>query len=141
MAKILFIENIEALQENVSELLAFNNHSIIPAFTGKEGLKLAREVFPDIILSEVKLPDINGYQVLKQIKQKPETAGIPFVFLSAQTESREIKKALNSGVIAYVRKPFNEEDLQNVINYCIEGTAPVSVNNSCLTLHSQNGLE
>lgn len=119
MKKILIIEDNPEIRENTTELLELEGFSVISAQDGKEGLRYAREQFPDIILCDIMMPEVNGYEVIKQLKSNEATACIPFIYVTASGEKSEIKLAMDMGAEGYVRKPFEVKELMMAINKCL----------------------
>jgi CheY-like chemotaxis protein/CRP-like cAMP-binding protein len=115
MKTILLIEDDRALRENTEELLELSGYSVITAPNGKIGIQLAKEKRPDIIVCDIMMPEVDGYGVLKDLSSNENTKHIPFIFLSAKTEHKEIRKGMDLGADDYLTKPFEEEDLINAI--------------------------
>ncbi len=115
MKTILLIEDDRALRENTEELLELSGYSMITAPNGKIGIQMAKEKLPDIIVCDIMMPEVDGYGVLKELSSNDETKHIPFIFLSAKTEHKEIRKGMDLGADDYLTKPFEEEDLINAI--------------------------
>ena len=130
MATILLIEHFEDLHQNIAEMLILADHDVISAYSGQEGLKLAREQLPDVILGKSILPDIDGCDLLELFKYTLPIANIPFIMLSVKTESDEIRKGLKRGALAYVKKPFSEESLLDAVNFGLNGNIPNQCSNS-----------
>jgi CheY-like chemotaxis protein len=116
MHKILLIEDNEAIRENTSELLELEGYSVLSARNGKEGLQMANELKPDLIFCDIMMPEANGYEVFKELKQNPDTAGIPFIFLTASVEKREVETGLGMGADGYIRKPFEPQELFDAVS-------------------------
>ncbi|WP_047414632.1 response regulator [Cellulophaga sp. Hel_I_12] len=115
MKKILLIEDDRALRENTKELLELSDYAIITAPNGKVGIKLAKEELPDIIICDIMMPEVDGYGVIENLSADKKTKHIPFIFLSAKTEHKEIRKGMDMGADDYLTKPFEEEDLISAI--------------------------
>ena len=115
MKKVLFIEDDAVLRENTAELLELLDYEVITAGNGKIGVDLAKKKFPDIIVCDIMMPEMDGYEVLRQLSEKPSTQNIPFIFLSAKTEHKDIRKGMNLGADDYLTKPFEEEELIGAI--------------------------
>jgi DNA-binding response OmpR family regulator len=116
MKKILLIEDDQALRENTAELLELSGFEVITAKNGKLGLDLAQKSLPQIIVCDIMMPELNGYEVLKALGEHEETKSIPFIFLSAKTDHTEVRTGMNLGADDYLTKPFEEEDLLAAIN-------------------------
>lgn len=115
MKTILLIEDDRALRENTEELLELSGYSVITAPNGKVGIKVAKEHLPDIIICDIMMPMIDGYGVLAALSADETTKHIPFIFLSAKTEHKEIRKGMDLGADDYLTKPFEEEDLLSAV--------------------------
>jgi CRP-like cAMP-binding protein/CheY-like chemotaxis protein len=115
-AKILVIEDNFEVRENLEELLGLYGYQVLTAAEGKEGIKLALEHIPDLILCDIMMPGLDGYGVLQILTQQPETSMIPFVYLSAKTESTDVRKGMNLGADDYITKPFEESVLLQAID-------------------------
>ncbi|MGY5851022.1 response regulator [Salegentibacter sp. F14] len=116
MKKILIIEDDKILRENTRELLEIENYRVFTAENGKEGLKAAKEYKPDLIISDILMPVMDGYELLKRLYQDKETRDIPFIFLSAKSEVEDIRFGMNMGADDYLTKPFHERDLLMAIS-------------------------
>lgn len=115
MKKILIIEDDTALRENTAELLEFSNYTVITAPNGKIGIDKAKQHIPDVIICDIMMPEVDGYGVLEAVASDETTNKIPFIFLSAKTEHKEIRKGMDLGADDYLTKPFEEEELLNAI--------------------------
>jgi CheY-like chemotaxis protein len=119
MARILVIEDNADIRENTAELLELKGHSVISAESGHCGLEEVRNSSPDLILCDIQMPEMNGYEVLRQIQADTLTAKIPFVFLTANAEKREMMAAMELGIAGYIRKPFEPHELYAIIQKCL----------------------
>lgn len=115
MKKILLIEDNVDVRENTSEILDLAGYSVLTAPNGKIGVELAQKEKPDLIICDIMMPELDGYGVLHILSKKPETASIPFIFLTAKTEKTDIRKGMNLGADDYLTKPFDDTDLMNAI--------------------------
>lgn len=115
MKKILLIEDNLEVRENTSEILALANYNVVTAENGKKGVELAQQEKPDLIICDIMMPELDGYGVLHILNKSAETAGIPFIFLTAKTEKTDIRKGMNLGADDYLTKPFDDTDLLNAI--------------------------
>lgn len=119
MKTVLIIEDNLEISENTAELLELEGYSVISAPNGKTGKNLAKEKLPDIILCDIMMPDITGYEVLDQLKRDSDTSAIPFIFISASAEKKEIQEGLNRGAKGYLAKPFTQEALLKELKHCL----------------------
>lgn len=115
MKKILLIEDNLEVRENTSEILELAGYEVTAAVNGKLGVEAAQRILPDLIICDIMMPELDGYGVLHILNKKPETANIPFIFLTAKTEKADIRKGMNLGADDYLTKPFDDTDLLNAI--------------------------
>ncbi len=115
MKKILLIEDDTVLRENTAELLELSNYNVITASDGKKGVKLAIESSPDIVICDIMMPELDGYGVLEALSKNKKTKYVPFIFLSAKTERKDIRKGMDLGADDYIAKPFSEDELVSAI--------------------------
>jgi len=100
--------------------LELDSYNVMSVSNGKEGLKLAKEEIPDVILCDIKMPGFNGYDVLSEIKKDVYTANILFIFITSSVEKKEVESALKMGADGYIFKPFDLQQLLNEISRCVE---------------------
>ncbi|WP_413161061.1 EAL domain-containing protein [Capilliphycus salinus ALCB114379] len=115
MTKILIIEDEEAIRENIAELLEIENFEVQMASNGMQGLERAKHIIPDLILCDVMMPKLDGYEVLTELRKHPETANIPFIFLTAKAERTDLRQGMNLGADDYLTKPCSSEELLEAI--------------------------
>ena len=115
MRKILLIEDDVVLRENTSELLELSNYEVVNAPNGKFGVEAAKEVLPDIIVCDIMMPELDGYGVLEALTKNASTQHIPFIFLSAKTERKDVRRGMDLGADDYITKPFTEDELISAI--------------------------
>lgn len=133
MKTILLIEDNLEILDNLKEFLEIENYSIHSATNGKTGIKLAKNLQPDLIISDVLLPDWDGFKILKKLSKMEETKNIPFIFCTAQSEPKTIKKGMKLGAVAYVIKPFDLDDfLETIKTHLASGAESTGGNDSNL---------
>lgn len=115
MKKILLIEDNTEVLENTAEILSLANYDVTTAKNGKEGAELAQKLRPDLIVCDIMMPELDGYGVLHILSKKPDTARIPFIFLTAKAEKADMRKGMSLGADDYLTKPFDDTDLLNAI--------------------------
>ncbi len=120
MEKILVIEDDSILRENIAEFLREENFEVITAVNGKIGLDSALNEFPDLILCDVGMPEMDGYEVYKNILKDPSASLIPFIFLTSRVEKDDVRLGMGMGVDDYISKPFNFDELLNSIRARID---------------------
>ncbi|HAP70197.1 MAG TPA: transcriptional regulator [Flavobacteriales bacterium] len=112
---ILVIEDNLEMRENISEILELSNYSVTTAEDGKKGVAAAKADLPDLIICDVMMPELDGYGVLHMLGKDPKTLSIPFIFLTAKSESVDVRKGMGMGADDYITKPFEEMDLLDAI--------------------------
>lgn len=127
MEKILFIDDNACLREEVLEALKFEGYDVFGANDGLEGIEIAKKKKPNLILCDVKMPELNGFEVYKQLQNNTSTALIPFIFLTALAEQDEIRKGMELGADDYIVKPILLEQLLKVI--CVRLQKSLEINN------------
>jgi two-component system, OmpR family, alkaline phosphatase synthesis response regulator PhoP len=115
MTTILVIEDEQAVRESLVDLLNAEGFTTIEANHGEQGLQLAKTIQPDLILCDIKIPGINGYEVLKALKTQPETATIPFIVLTARSNQNDFRYCMQLGADDYLQKPCNPDELISAI--------------------------
>lgn len=113
--KVLIIEDNNDIRENVVEILELAGYQVFDANNGKKGVEIALKEIPDIILCDIMMPELDGYGVLYMLNKNPETAAIPFIFLTAKAERLDLRKGMEMGADDYLTKPFDDMDLLNAI--------------------------
>jgi two-component system, NarL family, response regulator NreC len=111
MHKILVIEDSESLLEEIFDTLRFENFDVIGAENGLIGLRMAREYMPDLIVCDIMMPEMDGYEVLQELRSDLATAMIPFIFLTAKAERSDMRKGMELGADDYLTKPFANAEL------------------------------
>jgi CheY-like chemotaxis protein len=121
MANILIAEDERDIRELIQFTLTFAGHQVTTAANGAEAVELAPKVKPDLIMMDVRMPKMTGYEACKQIKLNEELKHIPVVFLSAKGQDEEIQSGIEAGAIAYITKPFAPDELQRKIADILNG--------------------
>jgi two-component system, sensor histidine kinase and response regulator len=116
MTRILVIEDEKLLLEEVLDLLGFGDFEAIGAPNGLEGVKLARQELPDLIICDIMMPEMDGFEVLNQLRSNPTTEGIPFIFLTARVDKNDMRRGMDLGADDYLTKPFSHNELFSAIN-------------------------
>lgn len=113
--KILLIEDNPDMRENTAEILELADYEVLSAPNGKSGVAIAKEEHPDLIICDIMMPELDGYGVLRMLSKNPETASIPFIFLTAKAEKSDFRKGMNLGADDYITKPFDDLELLDAI--------------------------
>jgi two-component system sensor histidine kinase/response regulator len=108
---ILVIEDAAELRDDLIEMLTLDGYKAHGAENGLVGIKVAQSIMPDLIVCDIMMPEMDGYDVLLSIRREPETAGIPFIFLTARTEHIDRRQGMVLGADDYLTKPFDVEEL------------------------------
>jgi CheY-like chemotaxis protein len=116
MKTILVIEDTREMLENITEILQLAQYAVVSASNGKQGVELARQTRPDLILCDIMMPELDGYGVLHILSKDPVTAGIPFIFLSAKAETADFRFGMGLGADDYLIKPFDNVTLLNAVS-------------------------
>jgi len=116
MSKILVIEDEAQVRDNLKEILELNGYNVLTADGGLRALPLIKEHLPDLILCDVMMPGLSGHDVLEQVRQEQDTAAIPFVFLTAKVDHRDLRQGMNMGADDYLTKPFEAKDLLEAVH-------------------------
>lgn len=115
MKTILIIEDNTEVRENTAEILELASYRVLQAANGKAGVELAQKARPDLIICDIMMPVLDGYGVIHLLNKNPETAGIPFIFLTAKSERLDFRKGMEMGADDYISKPFDDIELLNAI--------------------------
>ena len=116
MKKVLIIDDEEKVRMLIEATLSIGEIEILQASSGEEGLKKAREVMPDIILLDVMMPGIDGFEVCRLLKKDPATKDIHIVMLTARGQREDKERGLSAGANGYFVKPFSPINLMNMID-------------------------
>lgn len=111
MKKILVLEDDENVRIPLVDLLEANGYDVTACEEGRAGIERAREEDPDLILSDIMMPDVDGYAVFEALQSDPKTAIIPFIFLTAKASPADFREGLGLGADDYITKPFESRDL------------------------------
>jgi DNA-binding response OmpR family regulator len=120
MNKILVIEDEKNIRETIQEILELNNFKVSAAENGLIGVAKALQFKPDLIICDVMMPEMDGFETLRNIRLISEIKNIPFVFLTAKTERRDFREGMNLGADDFLNKPFNTQELLKVIELRIK---------------------
>jgi DNA-binding response OmpR family regulator len=119
MKKILIIEDEDIIRENLLEFLS-ENYQAIEAKDGSQGIELAVKYQPDLILCDVMMPEMTGYEVKETLNKNPATTFTPFIFLTAKTSNEDLRAGMELGADDYITKPFTLRNLTGAIETRLE---------------------
>jgi two-component system, sensor histidine kinase and response regulator len=114
--QVLIIEDAAEIRFNIAEILRSDGFTVLEAGDGEAGLALVRSSPPDLILCDIIMPIVDGYDVLKQIRSEPQTAWIPFVFLTGKDKRSEQRQGMCLGADDYLAKPFRRDELLAILH-------------------------
>lgn len=120
MARILVAEDERDIRELIAFTLEFAGHQITQAANGEEAVQLAPEVMPDLIMTDVRMPKMTGYEACRALKQIDSVKDIPVVFLSAKGQDEEVEQGLEAGAIDYILKPFAPDQLTRRVSEILQ---------------------
>jgi DNA-binding LytR/AlgR family response regulator len=132
MKKILIIEDEYALRASLRELLEANNYKVFLAEDGLEGVQLAKEVFPDLIICDIMMPRLNGHGVIEELKKDPKLSSVPFIFLTAKSEITDFRDGMESGADDYITKPFRVASVLKAIETRLQKFETIRLQSSSL---------
>jgi len=118
--KVLAVDDEADVLKLVEMALQVEGYKVIQATSGKEALELAKKEKPHVILLDIMMPEMDGMEVFKRLKNKVETAQIPVIMVTGVSEKENIKKLLDEGVQYYIIKPFDFTDLSSKIGIAIK---------------------
>jgi DNA-binding response OmpR family regulator len=115
MTKILIVEDEKEIRENIAQILQLNDYETISADNGKTALELAIKYLPDLIVSDIMMPYMDGYEFLENLRKIPKTSIIPCILVTAKVEKKDIRQGMELGADDYLTKPFTPEELLNSV--------------------------
>ena len=111
MAKILIVEDERDIRDLIAFTLKFAGYDVLTAAHGEEAFQIAVKELPDMVLTDVRMPKMTGYELCKLIKAEPTLQHVPVVFLSAKGQEAEVQAAVAVGATEYLLKPFAPDQL------------------------------
>ncbi len=140
--RILIVDDDPVNMQLLEELLTENGYRVDASSDGSEALEFIENESPDLILLDVMMPGLDGYEICEKLKSSVETKHIPIIFLTAKTEVEDVVKGFKVGGVDYVSKPFNSEELMARVNTHIEikmlrGLLPICA--SCKSIRDDDG--
>ncbi|MFK8185497.1 MAG: sensor histidine kinase [Phormidesmis sp.] len=115
-AEILIVDDVPANLKVLSELLSAAHYQVAAVTSGKRALRRLQNYLPDLILLDIQMPEIDGFETCRQIKSNPDTAHLPIVFITALSDVESIAKGFSLGAVDYICKPFQERELLARVN-------------------------
>ena len=115
MKTILFVESDDAIRKEVADMMGMAHYHILTAKNGKEGFTSTKKYLPDIVVSAMVMPIIDGLGLLYMLRHDPVTEAIPVIFLASRTDRSDFRNAMDSGADDFITKPFNADELFKAI--------------------------
>lgn len=119
MARILIVDDSPTEVKKISTILEKHKHEVLTADNGADGVAVARAETPDLVLMDVVMPGLNGFQATRQLTRAPETASIPVIIVTTKDQETDRVWGTRQGAKGYLVKPVNEDDLIKTINSLI----------------------
>ena len=123
MSRILIIEDNDKNLKLVRDVLQVKGHATLEATTGEDGVRIAREELPDLVLMDIQLPGMNGIDALRVLRTDPQTAAIPVIAVTASVMQQDRKMITDAGFDAYVGKPINLKEFLEAVRVALERRA------------------
>lgn len=123
MKTILLIEDNTEVRENTAEILELSGYKVLQAENGKVGSEIAIKQKPDLIICDIMMPVLDGYGVIHILSNNPDTASIPFIFLTAKGERNDFRKGMELGADDYITKPFDDVELLKAVESRLKKTS------------------
>lgn len=115
MPKILVVEDEKDIRDLIEQVLVMEGYEVITAVNGKVGIEQAKNLLPDLIICDVNMPEVDGFGVIESLRNNKSTSTIPFIFLTARAEKKDIREGMNLGADDYLNKPFTIDELKQAI--------------------------
>ena len=116
MPKVLVIDDDPVILELLRVNFEIEGFAVVSAGDGKEGLERAKKDKPDLILTDIMMPRMDGLELVTQLRREPKTAAIPVILLSAKAQNAEVQAGLEAGADDYITKPFDPLELIDRVN-------------------------
>jgi PAS domain S-box-containing protein len=120
MYKILIVEDTQVIREEIYDILSLEGYTILQAENGDIGYKMATTILPDLIISDIFMPLLNGLKMFEKLKENKKTKSIPFIFLSDKDANKDIRSGMNAGAESYLIKPIHADELLEVVHRKLE---------------------
>jgi CheY-like chemotaxis protein len=117
---ILVIDDDEAITGVVSTVLSADGHRVLTASDGTTGLELAKKEPPNLILMDIGLPEMDGYEVTRKLKEHTRLQSVPIIFLTGKNASEDGGRAFGGGGAVYIQKPFSNQQLKDLVTLALQ---------------------
>ena len=115
MSTILVVEDDKSVRDNLDYLLSNEGYSVIQAEDGLKAFDFVSEAVPDLMISDIYMPNMGGFDLFKKLKDKTETDSIPVIFLTADTRLQKMQEGISLGAADYLTKPYDLEELLDAV--------------------------
>lgn len=119
MNTVLVVDDEAILRANLREMLTFEGYDVIEAENGAVAVQLAQRHLPDVIICDVVMPEMDGFEVLRQLRENQVTASIPMLLVTAQADKASVQHGLALGADGYILKPFAFNDVLSKVRSCL----------------------
>ena len=116
MKKILIVDDEQDIVESLKFMLEASDYSCYCAYNGEDGLKMAKEIFPDLMILDVMMPKINGYKISRLLKYDNKYKDIPILMITARSQEEDKKIGEETGADEYITKPFDLDDVVKTVD-------------------------
>jgi len=122
---ILVIDDEISVAELIAAILKKSGYTVHIANNGRDGLAKATEIFPDLVITDITMPDMNGYELTERLKGDSRLAGIPVIYLTGKSPAEDAGRAFATGALTYVRKPFTAQQLRDIVTLALQSAGTV----------------
>ncbi len=123
--QILIVDDIKSTRDEVKNILRMEDYEVFEAKNGYDALKKAEKILPDLIVSDIMMPSLNGFQLFKELKKLPHTKNIPFIFLSGRADKIEDYDRMKPAPFEFLTKPVSADDLVIAIFYALKQNSKI----------------
>lgn len=116
MARVLIVDDSPTETYKLTSMLEKNGHAVVTAETGEDGVSIAKKEMPDVVLMDIVMPGLNGFQATRQLKKNAETSNIPIIIVTTKDQETDRVWGLRQGAKAYLTKPIEEKLLMDTIS-------------------------
>lgn len=134
MSKILVVDDHEEIRDALAAILDEEGHEVVHAENGVVGLKMATETQPDVILLDIAMPQMDGLEVLRRLKEDPATAGMAVIMVTAQGDRHAMVRAVQLGTRDYITKPWETGEVEMCVNWALKAKARAEAHPASITV-------
>lgn len=123
---ILVVEDDELIRQVLAEILELNGYTVLQAVDGNQGFELAAKMRPAIILTDVSMPGLNGFELIERLRADPVLRSTRVIIVSALAERADVRRGMECGADDYISKPFKESEVVNAIRAQLAKSRPLA---------------